>query len=347
MNATLETINHQIDNFPSELDQLTQILDRELGVRTFEDYLSRYDENGFLPKIRHYMHKMGIKQKYWKKILIGPIDYIVGNTGVKGGYADTEEEATSFIMLTPKIFKESIKYENPLAYLMHVIYHEALHAGYVENVEGIKIGDEGLVEALTIMKIKKLFGKFEMHSAYLPIVEQLQQYFEDFTDEEIMQQLDTDAGTTLDNILEFIILNPIINEKNIDGLKWFKIQEALERKWDFLQKYFNRLLNEFDENNDNPHEKSQVNISKYKLNNLLKKSAAKIFEENLLQNILIKIFLGFNLNEVTPQVLEQRLKEYGYFYLIDYIQTTTGNYFSYYNYLEKICSDLKSLVIEH
>ena len=244
---------------------------------------------------------MHIDRGMLNKVFVDPlINFREGGKHV-GGYYSKE---LNIIGINPIILLQGE------AALAHVLYHESLHAGFVLNEENERITgimDEGLVETLTVKRMIEAYGCDPIKSGYQEIVDELFQYFGNFSDTEILNDISDNHVTTLDNILEKIVLWPLVRTGNINNLTRDRIKSELFSKWMFIRRYFNRLLNDVDGRNVNPFEDAIMDVSEYKLDNLMNRAVELMIETFGIYDIFSEIADEINC-EITKAAVIEGLK---------------------------------------
>ncbi len=255
---------------------------------------------------------LNIDQDALTKIFIDPTINFHKEGSSIGGYYSLDNKT---IGINPLLLLQG---EEALA---QVLYHESLHAGFILNEKGERIPgikDEGLVETLTIKRMIETYGYIPVQSGYQNIVNELHQYFSDFSDKEILEQISDNNINTLDAMLEKIVLWPLIKSENIYNLTPEKIRSDLQSKWLFIRKYFNRLINDVSRRDVNPFEKAIMAADEYKFNNLMNRAAELLIDSNGIDEVFIE--LSWDAPNLTKDEILKRLGKSDKFkYILRYL----------------------------
>ncbi|MCA9381277.1 hypothetical protein KC678_03360 [Candidatus Dojkabacteria bacterium] len=212
--------------------------------------------------------------------------------------------------------------------IAHVLFHEGLHAGvYTET----GVDDEALVEAMTKKKMAEVYGGASFKSGYDDMVNDFNQYFGDMNFSELSEMIESGDEQTFDNLLEVMVVNPSLDDKNYESLDWEEIKRRLGRTWGVLQKLFPRMMNSIEGKNVGPHDGTNVSLHHFKLDSLLEKTAKRILgeqtglinkiitditkegEENLDKELIkeefFKLGLGY-LYDTDPEFIEEQIEKF-------------------------------------
>lgn len=227
------------------------------------------------------------------------------------GYFSPESK---FIAISPMFLLSASEEE-----IAHVLIHEGTHAGIYTN--GVEVQDEVLTETLAKKMMGEVYGDTEAFiSGYQDMVDEMKEFFGDLSYSELLEQVEKGDEKTFDNILDLIVIRPLLKSELTENLTWNSIEKTLYKKWNMIKRLFPRIINSMQGRFTGPHEEAKMHVFSYKLEGLMRKAASKFTGEN--SKILADIFLtSMDRKEpeyVTEEYLIQKLWDSGYGYLLDF-----------------------------
>ncbi len=321
------------ENFQKIIEQYQRFLSTpNPDDPNFEDkntafnYLRDLDENKAY-EILHHLDRLGIDRNFLRRVTVDHrIEMLQPNIG---GYFALDK---NFIGLNSAILRHG-----SVNTIVHIIYHEALHAGVIKDLEGVRVKDEALVEFITVQKMKQEFGRDDFISGYTNIVHELEILLgvedDNFDINRIIEQINSSNIEMLDRFLEIIVLNPLLESWNVDYLSYWEIEDELKKKWNAVLKLFPRLVNDIDSPSRGPHEEALMRVDEYKLENLLRKAAERIFHHPvLIFQILQKVNNNLGKYIQDEKSLRFAMRDLGYGYLVDFAEENGIDIFSLTTY---------------
>lgn len=302
-------------------------LEKVLTTRTPDafDFLSVYSPNR-IGMLRRIMSKVEFK-------FPRPLKVDLRMPMFAAGYYALEEK---YIAISPMFLMSATEEE-----IAHVLIHEGIHAGIYTG--GVEVRDEVLTETMAKKKMGEVYGDEDAFiSGYQGMVDEMHEFFGEMSYEEMAESIENGDEKTFDNILELIVVRPLLKSELPENLKWQKIEKELYKKWDMIKRLFPRILNSIEGRFTGPHEEARMHVFSYKLEGLMEKVAGKFLEDNY--KVLADIFLtSMDRKEpefVTSEYLTEKLWEKGYGYLLDFGKEKMDNlvnlFLAEYNVLKKI-----------
>lgn len=218
--------------------------------------------------------------------------------------------------------------------ISHVLIHESIHAGWLGQLHGIEVMDESLTELMTRKLIRDHFGQIDFTSGYVGLVKDLEELLgnENIPVDQLTDLVLNEESDTLDNILEQVVLKPLIEKFKIMGdlelLSDRKILQELQEKWNLINTLFPRLLHAINGNAQALHDAADYALPTFRSLRLLDKAKKAIFEDQLIMNIIFKYMLDRYLEVptiTTPNELLEPLINCLHFTGMDYLISFVEN----------------------
>lgn len=249
------------------------------GHNTIEDFLRPSPER-FLQ--RYASHRIDVLKKALRKIDFNFKGRFIADLTMPGNVGGYFSPDHNILAINPWVLLYSSEKE-----IAHILFHEGLHAGIYSN--GTRVMDETLVETMTKKKMDEVYGGATFRSGYDGLVKEASEFFGELSFDQIIEKIEDGDEETFDNMLEILIVRPMVAQKNIRDLTWTGVRKELSKKWKLIKKFFPRMVNKIAKNNRGLHEEAGMEPYQYKLDGLLEKTASRIIGSN--PEIILEVFL--------------------------------------------------------